>query len=268
MLTADDIARIIVAHPDFDFDTFDVDAFIDTLDDPTINDLAGRIIEAEEANRFNLFERTFPDEGEFARHLYPKHLEFFRAGKAYQQRCFMAGNRVGKTFAGGYEATCHLTGQYPHWWEGRRFLRPGPWWVAGDTNETTRDILQLTLLGKTTWVGNVKTFDGTGFIPRDCIGKVTWKSGVADLADTVLIKHKTGGWAPLGFKSYDQGRRVFQGTAKQGIWLDEECPMDVYNECMVRLATTRGLMMLTYTPLLGLSDVSLSFLPQEYQLST
>ncbi len=37
----------------------------------------------------------------------------------------MAANRVGKTEgAGGYEMTCHLTGRYPHWWEGRRFSGP------------------------------------------------------------------------------------------------------------------------------------------------
>ena len=264
-LTAEDIARIIAARPDFDPATFDIEAFVDALDDPTVNDLAGRIIEAEEANRFNLFERLFPDDGPLRRALYPKHVEFFGAGLTHQQRLFMAGNRVGKTMAGGYETTCHLTGRYPSWWPGRKFRRPGPWWVAGDTNETTRDILQLTLLGKVCWVGNVKTFDGSGIIPRETIGKVTWKQGVPDLADNVFIKHVTGGWAQLGFKSYDQGRRVFQGTAKQGIWLDEECPMDVYNESMIRLATTRGLMMLTFTPLLGLSDVVLSFLPKEWQ---
>ena len=259
MLDAEDIARILRARPGFDIATFDVEAFVDALDDPTVNDLAGRIIAAENADKYTLFERLFPDQGPYRRDLYPKHVEFFEAGKGWQQRLFMAGNRVGKTFAGGYETTCHLTGQYPGWWPGRRFRRPGAWWVAGDTNETTRDILQHTLLGKPTWVGSVKTFDGTGMIPRDCIGKPTWKQGVPDLADTVPIKHVTGGWSALGFKSYDQGRRVFQGTAKQGIWLDEECPMDVYNECMIRLATTRGLMMLTYTPLLGLSEVTLAF---------
>ena len=74
-----------------------------------------------------------------ARELYQKHLEFFRAGRAYRERCFMAANRVGKTEgAGGYELTCHLTGYYPHWWEGRRFTGPVRAWAAGKTNETTR----------------------------------------------------------------------------------------------------------------------------------
>jgi terminase large subunit-like protein len=39
----------------------------------------------------------------------------------------------------------------------------------------------------------------------------------------------------LGFKSYDQGRRKFQGTGKHVIWLDEEPPADVYEECLLPL---------------------------------
>ena len=40
-------------------------------------------------------------------------------------RCFLAANRVGKTEGvGGYELTCHLTGEYPDWWEGRTFDDP------------------------------------------------------------------------------------------------------------------------------------------------
>jgi hypothetical protein len=35
----------------------------------------------------------------------------------------MAANRVGKTVVGAYETTVHMTGEYPAWWEGRRFDR-------------------------------------------------------------------------------------------------------------------------------------------------
>ncbi len=106
-----------------------------------------------------LFYALYPDEDEiwrapankhfvpgatiYARHLYPKHLEFFRAGAKYRERCFMAANRVSKTLGGGgYETSCHLTGLYPDWWEGRRFEHPTRVWAAGRTNETTRDIIQ------------------------------------------------------------------------------------------------------------------------------
>ena len=37
----------------------------------------------------------------YARELYQKHLEFFRAGAKYRERCFMAANKVSKTLGGG-----------------------------------------------------------------------------------------------------------------------------------------------------------------------
>lgn len=33
----------------------------------------------------------------------------------------MAGNQLGKTLAGGFEAAIHATGRYPDWWKGKRF---------------------------------------------------------------------------------------------------------------------------------------------------
>lgn len=167
------------------------------------------------------------------------------------------------TVAGGYETTAHLTGLYPEWWPGRTFKRPIRAWAAGDTNETTRDIIQLELLGNVVTVNGRKALDGSGLIPRECIGQPKWKQGVMDLVDTVPILHRTGGWSHIGFKSFDQGRRSFQGTAKELIWLDEECPIDVYGECMMRVATTRGILMTTFTPLSGLSEQVLQFLPSE-----
>lgn len=231
-------------------------------------------IEADrDEERFGKFKNLFPDKfkqvGEFKfypRHLYQKHLEFFRVGATVRARCLMAANRVGKTFsAGGYETTCHLTGQYPSWWEGRRFRHPIRAWACGKTNETTRDIVQTTLLGDVEYAGSRKHVDGSGVIPRDCIGlgagQITWKQGVADLIDTIRIRHKSGGWSKLGLKSYQQGRGAFEGTAQHVVWDDEEPPMDVYGEQIIRTATTKGILMLTFTPLEGISDVVQQFLP-------
>lgn len=218
------------------------------------------------------FYDLFPDADTFdhdgrtihARHKYPKHLEHFAAGATYRQRCFMAANRVGKTFAGAYEATCHLTGEYPDWWEGKRFDKPVRLWAAGKTNETTRDIVQATLLGEISHAGR-KGFTGTGIVPGAAIGGVTWKQGVQDLADTVKIKHKTGRFSTLGFKSYQQGRGSFEGTEQHVIWLDEEPPLDVYSECLIRTATTNGIVYLTFTPLEGLSETVMQFLPGDHR---
>lgn len=241
----------------------DVDAFIAELSDEDVAALLTPMIEHEQAERFTKFKRTFPDEGPLRRQLYVKHMEFFNAGAAFSERLFMAGNRVGKTVAGTFEVTSHATGLYTDWWTGRRFGHATHGWAAGDTNETTRDIIQKELFGEVMWVKGRKTFDGTGMIPRECIGACSWKRGVDNLADVVKVKHVTGGWSTIGLKSYDQGRRVFQGTAKHWIWLDEECPIDVYGECLIRLMTTRGILLLTFTPLLGMSEVVLAFMPDD-----
>lgn len=200
--------------------------------------------------------KYFPDTGPLRRELYKKHTQFFKAGAEHQERAAIAGNRVGKTIMAGFEASIHLTGQYPHWWEGRRFSHPVDWWAAGDTSETTRDILQLEFLGPITEIG-------TGMIPMDCIvGSPTQRRGITEAIDTVRVKHVTGGVSSLAFKSYDQGREKFQGTAKHGINLDEEPPADIYFECLTRLMTTNGIMIATFTPLRGMSEIVLRFMPE------
>ncbi len=205
----------------------------------------------------------------YARALYPKHLEFFRAGAKYRERCFMAANRVSKSLGGGgYEVSCHLTGLYPDWWAGRRFDFPTRVWAAGKTNETTRDIVQATLLGEVAHRGQRKVMSGTGVVPGALLGQPSWKQGVQDLVDTIKVRHVSGGWSTLGLKAYNQGRGSFEGTAQHVVWLDEEPPMDVYGECLIRTATTNGIIMLTFTPLLGMSEVVLQFMPAEFRPDT
>jgi phage terminase large subunit-like protein len=202
----------------------------------------------------------FPSSGPLRRDLYPRHLEHFGMGVEHRERLFLAANRVGKTVAGAYETALHLTGLYPDWWPGKRFSTPVRWWAAGKTNETTRDIVQHELLGPVAFDGNRKAFAGTGMVPGDNIGSIGWKAGVPDLADRVAIKHASGGWSQLGIKSYQQGRGSFEGTAQDGIWDDEEPPIDIYTEQLLRTMTTGGMMILTFTPLEGMSEVVLSFL--------
>ena len=198
----------------------------------------------------------FPDTGPLRRELYPKHCEFFAAGASHRERLMLAANRVGKTEGvGGYEMSLHLTGQYPEWWTGRRFNGPIRAWAAGDTGKTVREILQYKLLGPVgAW--------GTGLIPGDSISRIVrGTGGVADTVEIVYVRHVSGQDSTLIFKSYDQRREAFQGTEQDVIWLDEEPSLDIYTECLLRTMTNNGMLMLTFTPLLGVSDVVLSFLP-------
>jgi phage terminase large subunit-like protein len=203
--------------------------------------------------------KYFLDDGPFRYNNYPKHLAFFAMGSQHRERLFMAANRVGKSVAGAYECACHLTGLYPHWWEGIRFDHPTEGWVAGDTGQTTRDIIQNELLGFPN--GPI----GTGMIPADMIENPRRRSGIPDAIDTVKVHHVSGGVSLLGFKSYDQGRRSFQGTGKHFIWFDEECPQDVYGEALIRTMTTGGVIFVTFTPLQGMTAFIQDFMKDAYK---
>lgn len=208
-------------------------------------------IERRKAGR-KLFT-MFPETGPLRRELYAKHMDLFRLGATKKERLFLAANRVGKTEAGGFEVVSHLTGIYPPWWEGRRFNKPTQWWVAGETKELVRDSLQIKLLGP-------HGDHGTGLIPRDRIAK-TSPGFIPDSVQAIWVRHVSGGISVLQFKSYDQGREAYQAAALDGIWFDEEPPMDIYSEGLMRTMTTSGLGLLTFTPLKGMSEVVLSFLP-------
>lgn len=211
-------------------------------------------IDSERERRRSPFLTMFSDTGPGRRELYPKQIEFFAAGQQYKERLFMAANRVGKTVAGAFEATCHLTGRYPIWWDGRRFDRATDGWASGTTSQTTRDVVQSVLLGKST---------GQGLIPGELIVNTVAGRSVAGSVETVWVRHTSGNDSKLSFKSYEQGRRSFEGEAKDFIWCDEEPPMDVYGEMMVRLMTTKGIAFTTFTPLLGMSEVVCSFLESD-----
>lgn len=227
----------------------------------TAKELAALLAEKERRAKYCKFDTIFPDKGKYARALYPKHVQFMAAGSNHRQRAIIAANRTGKTLMGAFEMTCHLTGRYPDWWEGARFDFPISAWAASIRNSDTKDIIQFELFGDPVDIG-------TGMIPKEDIGKRAMKAGVADAIDTAYIKHYTDGvfdgWSKIGLKSYEQGRDGFQGTRKQVIWLDEE-PKDysIFTECLTRTMadTNPGIIYCTFTPLFGLSDVVLSFLP-------
>lgn len=183
-----------------------------------------------------------------------KQAAFHAAGARVRERLFLAGNRVGKTLAGAVEMGFHLTGLYPDWWQGVRFDRPVEAWAASVTREVTRDILQKIYIGA----------EGkSGVIPRKLMAGIKLKSGVAGAVDTLNVRHVSGGYSTLGFKSFDQGRASFQGTSRDIIHLDEEPEVEVYEECLLRTLTVGGHVMLTMTPLLGLTDMVRHFTDEE-----
>ena len=191
---------------------------------------------------------------------YPKQLEFHSSGafSGVRERLLAAGNQVGKTWCAGFEVAMHLTGLYPEWWPGRRWDRPVVGWAAGVTSEGTRDNPQRILLGRPgDW--------GTGAIPLRAIDPIARRvtratHGVADAVDSISVKHVSGGLSRLSFKAYEKGREKWQGETLDFVWFDEEPPADIYSEGLTRTNATNGVVWITFTPLLGMSDVVKRFL--------
>jgi len=86
----------------------------------------------------------------------PKQLEFHNSGAT--ELMLRAGNQLGKTTAGGAEMTFDSLGVYPAWHQGRKFLVKPPiersvdfiGWAGCMTSTTTRDGIQLKLIGDVT----------------------------------------------------------------------------------------------------------------------
>lgn len=218
---------------------------------------AMHLLEAELRRRDSeKIKRYFLDTGPFRRELYPKWLAFFAAGQIYRERSIVAANRVGKTDCGSYELTLHLTGEYPAWWEGRRFALPIRAWACGTTGGKVKEIVQAKLIGP-------EHARGTGMIPARAIHHIQNAGG--GQIDTVTVRHKSGGLSHLKFKSYEQGRANFEGTEQHVIFLDEEPPIDVYTECLLRTMATGsefegGILFMTFTPLSGVTEVVQRFM--------
>src|SRR5215471_16377783 len=125
---------------------------------------------------------------------YPKQAKFHAAGAKSRERLLMAGNQIGKTLAGGFEAAIHATGRYPDWWKGRRFDGPTNGWACGVSGEVVRDTVQRVLVGRSSIIG-------TGAIPKDAIGELVTARGIADLLDTIKVQHLSGGTSIIGLKT-------------------------------------------------------------------
>jgi phage terminase large subunit-like protein len=171
------------------------------------------------------------------------------------QRLLMAGNRVGKSMCGAMEMAYHLTGKYPKWWKGRKFVKPIRAWVGGVSNETTRDVCQKELLGQP----DDPAARGTGSIPAELIGETVRKPGVPNAVNSLVVKHVTGGNSRIAFKAYEMGKEKWMGEAVDVVWLDEEPPTSIYSQALTRTADRGGIVFMTFTPESGMTETVAQF---------
>lgn len=218
--------------------------------------------ELEDRDEYSGFAKRFQPNTPYSLDCLPKHKAFMDATRTYRELLLLGGNRSGKTQLGAIICAILATGRYPEWWTGIRFDGPVNIWACGKTAQTTRETVQEALMGS---AGNI----GTGMLPKDCIGKIVKLSGTPGAIDTVEVLHTSGKWSTIGFKSYKQDTPSFYGTARHLVWLDEPCPEDIYNECLIRTAVlgtkpdgylVEGRLIHTITPKEGLTRLLADFL--------
>lgn len=186
-------------------------------------------------------------------------VRFFATHHA-DRRGILAANRIGKTVSTCYETAMHLTGQYPEWWQGRRWDNPITAMVAGEGWSQVALVLQNELLG----TNDVKIRDaiGTGAIPKNLIILDTMRSDGANCIG-VEIQHVTGGKSYLLFANYTQEVRQMQGFKLNLAVFDEQPPDNFFSEIVTRTATTQGQVLCSFTPLKGLNGLVSKFWHRE-----
>lgn len=182
---------------------------------------------------------------------YARQVAFHDAGSHYRERLFMAGNQLGKTWAGAFEVAMHATGRYPAWWTGKRYPYAIRAMVGSESAELTRKGVQRLLLGPP----ELREEWGTGAIPHDTLRDTSMKQGVPDAVSSVVVRHVCGEDSVIQFLSYDQGRTKWQADTVDLVWFDEEPPLAIYSEGLTRTNATAGQVFVTFTPLLGMSEV-------------
>ena len=181
--------------------------------------------------------------------------DFYRKGKDQKARALIAANRCGKTFSAAMEIAMHLTGNYPDWWEGRVWDRPIKAVAAGVTSQQVKTVLQLEFLG--TENRNVQDLIGTGSIPKKNIDmEKSVKDGPA--VREIYVKHKSGGYSSLLFFAYSQGMEPMQGFTADIAYVDEQDKNNfdlIFSELAKRTATSKGMVVATFTPLQGVTTI-------------
>ena len=165
---------------------------------------------------------------------------FFADGAQHHQRLIRGGNQVGKSYACAFEASLHMTGQYPKWWTGQRFNKPTRGWIVGATAQLVRDGPQRQLTAR-------QGEFGTGTIPLAAFaGKPVMVPGGTGSIDTISVAHETDG-ARDGISTRDLQvvragrRRRCNPNSVDWVWVDERCSEEIYSELIARTTATDGI---------------------------
>lgn len=209
---------------------------------------------------------------EFAPAWYPWQMRMFSAGAEHRERMVLAGNRSGKTASAGFEVACHLTGDYPDWWQGARINHPILCWAFGVDSTQARDVIQRELLGRAV----AESYEGGWLHPAELVPDSAERSQLPGAVREIKIRHAAGGYSTLAIKSYTQlstgqSSLPIAGSSVDLAWVDEQPPDELVGQLLTRLMTGRrgagGLLLYSMTPELGKTELVAKFMdaPEPHQ---
>lgn len=158
-----------------------------------------------------------------------KQLDFHSS--THRGRLYIGGNRSGKTVGGVAEDVFRLTGKHPF----QEVPKPP---IRGRivTVSYTEGIKQIIIPELKRW------------LPPSELKNGSWEDSWN--ANERLLTLENGSTCEL--MSYDQSLSKFAGTSRHFVHFDEEPPVDIFNECKVRLLDTGGPWTITMTPVEGM----------------
>lgn len=156
---------------------------------------------------------------------------------AARTKAFIGGNRSGKTTAGAIDVILDCIGEHPLQKKGIRKKPPVYWRVV--CVDFVYGIEKIIIPKIKDWIPKKYLIDGR------------WDKSWLERSKTLTL---TNG-SKIEFMSANQEREKFQGTSRDGLWVDEEIGRDIFKECQMRLIDSGGRSVLTLTPINGMSWV-------------
>ena len=154
----------------------------------------------------------------------------FHASRA-MGKVALGGNRSGKTVAGATETVMKMIGKHPN----QKFEPPINCRAIGSSFEDGVKKIIIPEIQK--------------WLPPSQLKKGSWDESYDLSAKTLTLENGS----TLDFLTYDQDKVKHAGTSRHHIWFDEEPPIDIFDENMLRLVDVGGEWCLTMTPLIDMS---------------
>ncbi|MCD6459743.1 terminase family protein [bacterium] len=152
-------------------------------------------------------------------------------------KAFVGGNRSGKTTAGTIDVILECIGKHPLQLNGSRKKPPLFWRVV--CVDFINGIEKIILPKFKEWLPAKYLIDGK------------WEKSWREKSRTLTLSNDS----QIEFMSALQDREKFQGTSRDGLWIDEEIDKPIFQECQMRLLDRGGRTILTLTPINGMTWV-------------